>query len=219
LLPESRAGLVPGTTFETFHLGVDRRFSTRTYVVVAGELLRSDGRRFVGVFDYTDAPPFVAVPANLREELGFEERSFTAALNQLLSDEWSLSGRYRVSAAQLRTTHPTLPAVIDPAARSNESAWLHELRLGLRYHHASGFFSSAEAVWRKQDNRHDAGALRDEDLWQFDLWAGWRFAQRRLEIAMGLLNLTDRDYRLNPLNTAYGLPHERLLVTQLRWSF
>jgi Tfp pilus assembly protein PilF len=219
LLPESRAGLVPGTRFETFHLGLDHRFPTRTYAVLAAEHLRSDGRRRTGIFDYTDAPPFLAAPGSLRENLHFKETSFTAAFSQLLLDEWSLGARYRFSAADFRSRFPALTSTIDPGARVHEAAWMHEVNLTLRYHHSSGFFASGEARWRRQDNRRDASLLRDEDLWQFDVWTGWRLAQRRIELAIGLLNLTDRHYRLNPLNATYGQPHERLLATQLRWSF
>ncbi len=219
LVPESRAGLVPGTAFETFHLGLDHRFPSRTYVVAAAEVLRSDGNRAVGVFDYTDAPPFTAVTGRVREKLNFEERSVSLALNQLVGEEWALSARYRLAAAELQMRQRALPITIDPSSRTDEGAWLHEVDLGVRYHHRSGFFAQGEARWRRQDNRRDASSLQDEDFWQFDLWAGWRLAQRRLEISIGLLNLTDRNYRLNPLNATMDLPRERLLATQVRFSF
>lgn len=219
LVPESRAGLVPGTAFETFHLGLDHRFPTRTYVVASAELLRSDGSRRVGGFDYTDAPPFTAVTGRVREKVSFEERAVTLAVDQLIGEEFALSARYRVAAAELQMRQPAVPVTIDPSARTDESAWLHEIDLGVRYHHRSGFFARGEARWRRQDNRRDASGLRDADLWQFDLWAGWRLAQRRLEASIGLLNLSDRNYRLNPLNATMDLPRERMVATQLRFNF
>ncbi len=219
LMPESRAGLVPGTAFETFHLGLDHRFATRIYVVAAGEVLRSDGSRTVGGFDYTDAPPFTAVTGRVREKLSFEEKALTLAVHQLLGEEFALSARYRLASAEFQTRQPAVPVAIDPSARRDEAAWLQEVDLGIRYHHRSGFFARGEARWRRQDNRRDVSSLRDEDLWQFDLWAGWRLAQRRLEASVGFLNLTDRNYRLNPLNATMDLPRERMVATQLKLSF
>jgi Tfp pilus assembly protein PilF len=219
LLPESRAGQVPGTAFETFHLGLDHRLPSRTYWILEGELLRSEGRRSVGVFDYTDSPPFLAVPSSLRQHLDFEERSVALGLHQLLGAEWALSARYRLADAAWRAAYVGVPASVDPSARTSEAALLHQADLAVYYQHSSGFFGQAEARWRRQDNREDAAALRDDDFWQFDVWVGWRLARRRVEIAVGGLNLTDRNYRLNPLNATADLPHERLFATRLRWSF
>ncbi len=219
LVPESRSGLVPGTEFETLHLGAEWRLVSRTYLLAAGEVLRSAGRRWVGVFDYRDAPPFIAGTGRVRESLNFEERSVAVGLHQLLGEEWAISARYRLAAAELRTRVPALPEAFDSSARADEEAWLHEVDLAVRYFHACGWFAGAEARWRSQDNRRDAGTLRDDDFWQFDVWTGWRLAQRRVELSVGALNLTGRNYRLNPLNAAADLPRERLLALRVRWSF
>src|SRR5206468_5622838 len=41
LIPESLEGTIPGARFQTFDLGVEQKFKTRTYVVLQGELLQS----------------------------------------------------------------------------------------------------------------------------------------------------------------------------------
>lgn len=40
-----------------------------------------------------------------------------------------------------------------------------------------------------------------------------------LQFSVGLLNITDQDYRLNPLNLRSELPRERTFVARLRFDF
>jgi outer membrane receptor protein involved in Fe transport len=49
--------------------------------------------------------------------------------------------------------------------------------------------------------------------------AGYRFARRRVEVRLALLNITDQDYRLNPLNLTTELPRDRTLAASVRFSF
>ena len=53
----------------------------------------------------------------------------------------------------------------------------------------------------------------------FNLEGGYRFPQRRAEIRIGLLNLTDQDYRLNPLNLMAAIPRSRTLAVSLKFRF
>ena len=62
-------------------------------------------------------------------------------------------------------------------------------------------------------------ALPGDTFWQFNLFAGYRFHNRRAELRLGLLNVTDQGYRLNPLNLTAELPRNRTLVASLRFSF
>jgi hypothetical protein len=48
---------------------------------------------------------------------------------------------------------------------------------------------------------------------------GYRFPRRQAEIKLALLNLTDRDYQLNPLNLYAELPRERTLAVSLKFNF
>jgi hypothetical protein len=54
---------------------------------------------------------------------------------------------------------------------------------------------------------------------QVNLLVGWRFRNRRGDIAVGLLNVTGEDYRLSPINYYTELPRERTLYTRLRFNF
>ena len=57
------------------------------------------------------------------------------------------------------------------------------------------------------------------DFWQFNAFAGYRVPGRRAELMLGLLNLTDRDYRLNPLTLYNDLPRSRTFVVRLGFYF
>jgi outer membrane receptor for monomeric catechols len=73
-------------------------------------------------------------------------------------------------------------------------------------------------VWNGQVN-HGAASMAGDDFWQFNLQAGWRGWRRRVEIRLGLLNLTDQDYRLNPINLTSELPRERTFMAACRLQF
>lgn len=206
LIPESLVGSVPGSRFETFHLGLEHKFPTHTYAVLQAEWLRSKATRAVGLFDYTDAPPFLAVPSTTPQRLEFEERALVAALHQLVGDEWAFGARYRLSRAELESEFTALPAALIPDAKSKESDTLHQLNLFAIWQNAAGFFARAEGLWY-------------DHFWQFNTLAGYRFPRRRAEIVIGLLNITDQDYRLNPLNAIVELPRERTLVTAFKFNF
>src|SRR5207249_3679021 len=58
LAPESVAGLVPGTKFETAGLGFDQSFATGTWLGIEAEWLTSDGTRQIGVVTNSTFLPF-----------------------------------------------------------------------------------------------------------------------------------------------------------------
>ena len=87
------------------------------------------------------------------------------------------------------------------------------------YNHPSGFFARAGALWTMQSNRGYTPDLPGDNFWQFNLEAGYRFARRRAELRFGLLNLTDQDYQLNPLNLTPNLPRDRTLAVRFRFNF
>jgi tetratricopeptide (TPR) repeat protein len=220
LIPESVAGSVPGSRFQTFQLGLDQKFPTRTYLVLQAELLQSEGDQTVGVFNY-DFPARSIAPSSIRETLDFEEKSFAVTLNQLVGEDWSLGARYRISNAELETEFPELPSTTTPPPQphADEQATLHELNLFAIYQHPAGFFGRLESIWRAQSNRGYAKAMPGDDFWQFNVFGGYRLFERRVEITLGLLNLTDQNYKLNPLNLANDLAHRRTFVASLKFSF
>ena len=190
------------------------RFRSDTYLGIGGEWLWSKGERMAGVFD-SSAFSSTVTASSTPEQLHFEEKSITANVNQLIGRDWSIGARYRLSQANLRERFTRVPVAAMPSALVEGEAVLQQLILSANFAHPSGFFAQAQALWYAQDN-HD---LPDSDFWQFNLFAGYRFAHRRAELLVGGLNLTDRDYRLNPLNLYSDLPRGRTLLVSLKLNF
>ncbi len=213
--PESVADVMPGARVETWGLGIDQKLKTGTYLGIEGEILNSDGWRRQGVFDFYQRP---AVSSSIRENLDYTEKSLTLTMNQLLGQEWAMGARYRWSDAQLHDWLPEVPITVFPAGQSRQQATLHQLRLYLLFNHASGWFAESDTVWNLQSNRgyEDRPA---SDFWQLNAFAGYRFRARVAELSAGVLNLTDRDYRLNPLNLHPDVPRERTLVVRFKFNF
>ena len=219
IIPETLGGQIAAAEFESAGLGWDQRFPSRTYLTLETELLRSEGERHIGIFRFQPRPPAPAQPAAgsfMSESLDYEEQTATIILNQLLGQNWSLGAQYRWSDSRLDGQFSGVGGL---APDRQLRASLHTVRLQANYNHRCGFFSSAEGIFNAQDLRGDLRVFEDDAFWQFNIYAGYRFWQRRAEVRLGLLNLTDTDYNLHPLTLYQELPHERLLTASVRFTF
>jgi len=215
LIPESVSGPIPGSSFETFHIGGERKFKSNTYIGLDAELLKSDATQGVGVLEFTEAGVTPnATPATVAQDLSFEEKSLTFNLNQLLGEEWALGARYRLSEAKLDTHYQDIPGTLAPNVSNR--AILHQLNLFTIFNHRSGFFAEAQGLWMAQSNQSYHPDLPGDEFWQVNLFAGYRLARRRAELTLGLLNLANQNYRLNPLNPYPELPRHRTLTLAFR---
>ncbi len=221
LLPESVAGLVPGSAFETISVGFDQSLATGTFFGVEAEQLSSSGERETGAFQFFTQLLGPSTASSTRQNLDFRERNLSFYGAQLLGEYFSLGGRYRLSEAELNESFPDIP----PAAAGlnqlaqNPRAVLHEVSLSLNFHHPCGVFGQLETGWYNQSNFGESPALGASDFWQHNAMLGYRFARRRAELRVSVLNLTDTDYRLNPLNLHAELPRARTFVASLRINF
>lgn len=216
LIPESVVGLVPGTEFETFGVAWDQRFKTGTYLTLGGELLTSDADRAFGTYDRF-AGSLTATPVLVNQSNDYEEKSLSLSVNQLAGDNFVLGTVYRLSDARLRQALADLPAAF--AGASLNEATLQQLRTYALFHHRCGFFSQIESLWFQQANRGYAADIPGDDFWHLNFYLGYRFANRKAEARLGLLNLTDKNYALNPLNLYYELPRERTVAFTLKFNF
>jgi len=222
LIPESVSGLVPGTVFETFGLGLDQRFKTGTYLTVQAEKLDSEGTRTVGILNNSDPlVPIPDTPGSTSQKLEYTEKSLVVALNQLVGKQWAFGARYRLTKADLASSFTDIaPSLFGAAALHQDvSATLNQLDLFAIYQHRCGFFAQFDAVWSQQSNHDYTPALAGDDFWQYNVFAGYRFLQRRIEARVGVLNLSNRDYKLNPLTLYNELPRERTFVASLKINF
>jgi Tfp pilus assembly protein PilF len=223
LLPESVAGSAAASRHETFGLALDQKLPTGTYLGVAGEWLESKGTRQVGAFRYPFSAPFPAVPSITPEELHFRERTLHVSANQLLGEQWAVGLAYRVSKADLSDEFTEVPSGTEEiegfVRREHLEATLHQIHWQAAWSSPIGLFATFDSVFSSQDNSGYSPRLLDDHFWQFNIFAGYRFPRRKAELSIGLLNITDQDYRLNPLNLTPELPRERTLAVRFRMAF
>jgi outer membrane receptor protein involved in Fe transport len=219
LIPESAVGSLAGAKFETIALSLEQKIGPGTYVGAQAERLGSEARRTLGTSYLVDEFPNRFAVGSTRERFDYTERNLVLTLNQLVGNNWSFGARYRLSDADLDDRLPDIPLAVTPAAHTDVSATLQQVNLFALFNHESGVFSRFDSIWSHQSNRGYTPALPGDDFWQFNLSFGYRFWQRRMEAKLALLNLTSRDYRLNPLNLATELPRQRTLVASFRFNF
>jgi FecR protein len=221
LIPESVAGLVPGAAFETANVGFDQSFAAGTFF--GGEVgwLTSDGNRTVGVLTNSFFFPRPDSPSTTPEYLDFREQYVSAYAAQLLGDYFSTSARYRWNDARLMEKFPAIPDSAGGLSQieANNTAVLNQVSLQLNFYHPCGVFAQWDSSWYQQQNYGYSPSLASADFWQHNIMIGYRFAQRHAEIRAAILNLTDTDYHLNPLNLYGDLPRGRTFVVSLRLNF
>ncbi len=220
LIPESVAGLVPGTRFETFGLGWNQKFKTGTYLLVDAELLKSDAARAVGIL--TNSNPFAPIadsPSSTRQSLDYREESLAVTLNQLVGKEVTLGARYRLTYAHLDSDFTAISPDVPGVPDQDVSATLNQVWLYGVYNCRCGFFAEADGVWTTQANHGYSGTEPGDEFWQVNLNAGYRFWNRRAQVSVGVLNVTDKNYKLNPLTLYNELPRERAFVAGFKFFF
>jgi tetratricopeptide (TPR) repeat protein len=224
IIPESVAGANAGAEFETYDLSLEQKFRTETYLAISGEILNSTVHQVDGAFGYYPYSLPYPVPSGQRENLDYQEKSLLVTANQLLGRKWSLGARYRLTQAVLNDNFPNVPVspsyITKPIAPGQRTdGVLQQLSLSAIYNHPCGFFARGEALWEAQSNNGYTPAEPGDDFWQFNALVGYRFPRRKAEVTLGLLNLTDQNYNLNPLNLYNELPRSRTLALRLQLSF
>ena len=215
VIPESVVGLVPGSEFETFGLALDQKLSTGTYLSASAELINSEADRTVGSFDLGIPTTLSSVP----EHLDYQERTVYLNAHQLLGRDWALGAAYRNTEADLEDRFSGLTPALAAGANRDWSAMLHQVTLYANYNLPCGFFAQAHSIWSRQSNHGYSPALPGDDFWHFNIYAGYRFLQRRAELRLGLLNIGDRDYELNPLTLYSELPRHRTFAASFKFNF
>jgi tetratricopeptide (TPR) repeat protein len=239
LIPESVAGTVDAGRDNRLNVGIEQKFGSGTYLAAEGNFLSSDVDREIGIFERIEGP---IVPSATTETLRYKEKSLLLTANQLLGAGWSLGSVYSVTKSELDSALPDVVRLAASGFRASlrkdtttsVSATLQEERLFILYNDPSGFFARAETLWAIQDNNgyakrpqlaigrqtiHLVSELNGADFWQLNLYGGYRFPRNIGDITLGLLNLTNRDYRLNPLNEYAELPRSFTISVQTRLNF
>jgi tetratricopeptide (TPR) repeat protein len=226
IISESVVGSVAAPTYDTAGILIEDRFPTGTYVGIQATDMQSDVDRTVGTFDAFLTPPppplFLNRPivsSSTPQKLRYDEQDLLVTVNQLVGDEWSFGGSYQVSYANLETIFPDIPTAILPGADHREKATLHQGQLFALYNHRSGFFARIEGYWARQSNVGYSPDIPGDDIFQLNAYVGYRFRRNFGDITLGFLDITDQDYKLNPLNYYNELPRSRTLVARVRLNF
>ncbi len=226
VVPESAVGgPTPGAPFETVGVALEQKFESGIYFGLSGELINSEFNRIIGGY-YLDFDPATFTyslrgPASAHQHLDYTEKSLLLNANQLIGRDWSLGVRYRVTeshlAQRLNTVQgPFLPLVNPPVIRDSV---LHQVSLDANWNHPSGIFARFGAHWNRQGNSGYSPDEPGDNFWQFNAFGGYRFPRRHAEITFGVLNLADRDYRLEPLTFHNDLPRRRTFLVRALFNF
>jgi Tfp pilus assembly protein PilF len=219
LLPEST---VPGAAFETWGIGIDHKFPTRTYVSLEADLLNSRADQLLGVLTNSF---FVGIPdqfSSEKQNLDFRERDFSANVNQLIGNELSVGVGYHLTSANVSYENQLLnvPASeVNGRYKISNEATLNRLDLFANYYLPCGFFSQIQLDWWKQADMGFSTPEPGANFWQLNLFAGYRFPRRHMEVMVGLLNATAQNYQLDPLTYYIDPAHTRTLEASFKFSF
>ena len=201
LISESAVGAVPAAEFEVTGLGLTINIDAQTYLDLHIAIREADVERFDGVFNDTGSMLFK--PGVIREILNYEEDNLTLTLNRLIGEAWSLGVRYEYMRSDLDQNFDSIPD-----AQFNFRSTLHQVNLFAIMNHPSGWHAKAEGKWLNQENRGFLPDFGDEEIFQIDAFFGYRAPGQQWKLTTGILNLTDENYRLNPLNSFLELPRE-----------
>jgi Flp pilus assembly protein TadD len=229
LIPDPVVGDTSGSRLDTYDVSFEQKLDTGTYLALGGELLYGKAANTMGAylfnFDQTLTNAYPTYTTGFKQDLDFHEYSLTFSVNQLLGRQWSAGANYRLSQANLDWN---FPGINTPNLENNVSSLqpyqnltsvLNHVNLHANWNHPSGLFALFTADWYHQHNSGFTPGEPGDDFWQFNAYAGWRLWKRRVEFTVGLLNLFDQNYRLEPLNLYNETARNRTFVTSLRISF
>jgi len=228
IAPDAVAGNTSGSTFDTFDVSLEQQFDTGTYLSVGAEMLYSKLDRLQGAFvGFVDLPDnYFTFPVGLNEQVKYREQSLVFTIDQLLGKQWSVGARYRLSQAKYDWGLVDIPTDLPAnqyspgfAVQKSQRSLLHTVNLHANWNHPSGLFSVLEGNWYHQGNYGFGGTEPGDDFWQCNAFAGYRFWQRRAELSVGLLNVFDQNYKLEPLNLYNEMARDRTFMARLKISF
>jgi hypothetical protein len=219
LIPESVVGSVAAPEYQTYGLALDLKFSTGTYAGIELQRLETSIHRDDGVFLINNSVNQPFQSSVTPEALGYSEDDVSASVNQLLGKYWVVGANYTLSWAKLHDNFDAIPVSVFPGAQQELNSTLQEIGGYASLSFPSGFFTHADVHWYTQCNSGYSPALPGDNFFQDNLFVGWRFHQRRIQVTAGILNLADSEYHLSPLNAHEEWPHQRTFTLQLDFIF
>ncbi|MBL9137551.1 MAG: FecR domain-containing protein [Verrucomicrobiales bacterium] len=208
LMPES----LPAQSMETFGLAYDHRFPTRTWFSAEIGLDEASSEDRAGVVRVRSRAEEFA--GWMTEEVEYRRYRARAEVHQGIGDQWVIGIGYAYSNSDWDRDVPDYPG-----AGNESAARLHQALFSVRWFHPTGFFAEWDARWTHQDFEGADTGVGVAEHWAMDVYAGWRGWQRRLEITVGIENLTDEPPILSPVSGQPEGVFERMAVVGLRVRF
>jgi Tfp pilus assembly protein PilF len=216
VMPESVVGSLSAEDAELEGLALDFKFPRGTYAGLVAQHIVSRVHQTSGdLLAPGNAFPFVA--SSTSQDLRYNEESISASVNQLLPDGFVTGISYNLTRSNLKIADPEIPS--SAYSFQDQTAYLHQIDAYLLFNHPSGLFARFDANGYLQENIGYNGTEPPDDFVQLNLEAGWRFFHRRAQLLVGVLNLTDQNYHLNPLTEYSELPRSRVFIAQLNFEF
>jgi hypothetical protein len=136
----------------------------------------------------------------IEEQVNFREYAMDISAHQLVGNELSFGVQYRLAYARLKRSFPEYQGVgyggVDD--NSNWQGWLHTLSLTGLYRHPCGIFAETPPC---SSLRTEAGRPPCPEKWSGSQSLHWiPVSRQKAEISVGVLNLLDNDYQLDPIN-------------------
>jgi len=212
IISESLVGPVERPDYRTYGFGVQFNQGAETYFDVEGEILESDVVRSSGTFVFDGTLPIL--PGSIQQILDYREERLTANVNHLVGEMVSIGARYSFIKSDLRQSIPDIPDSVSLVAEQQLRSSLHDIGVSGIVNHPSGVFARGELRWFIQNDSGSLLNVGDEDFAHINCFFGYRAPEQRWELTVGVLNLNDRNYRINPLNPFIELPRERSLFVR-----
>ncbi len=216
----------PGGTMDVLSLSLNGKLSEATYLSFDLSYGQFAGERTLGRFNeditlgtFPNDPGELNV-GEMEQSIDYDEWSFTARVDHLLDERTSVgvsfSWQYAHIDEQIESDYGisnTSPYLDD------SSASLYTGSLYARYQNPNGWFAGTDLQYWIQQSHSLSPEIEDTYAPNLNLSFGYRLQKQRGEITFSILNLTDEEYEMNPVNNFSQAPHERTFVIQTRFSF
>jgi tetratricopeptide (TPR) repeat protein len=213
VIPESEINTVEAARFDIYGIAADIKLPADFYLGITAQRIDSEVTQDLGSFDVFAAP--VLVPSDFELQYEFQEDVVDFDLSKLIGEWFTVGLGYQYRKSILDWIIPE-----DTSRNFSQSADLHRWRANVLFNHPTGFYAGAETIWFVQDNDGYGRARPNEQFQHLNVILGYRFWENRGDVRVGLLNLTDDDYRLNPLSVySSTLPRERVYSLSVKLEY
>lgn len=217
LIPETEPGIVGLPHHQTTGISLDFKINAAVFLGVGLQELRGDVERAQGIIRYSALPAAFHYADSSLGSARYRERELWASIHCLAGPWLSMATKYRYVDSTLGQSYQENAMQAD--FESQHQAGLHELRTSVLVHHESGGFASLEHRFLGQMSSGYGATRPNESFSQLNAYVGWRLRNSRADVTIGLLNLANQDYRLNPLTPFDDLSRQRTLHARFRFYF